>query len=259
MSRSRLVRRAGRAVGGRPPAARGRAGQRLGVVRVRDRGLAAAGRRDGVRAGRPADARHRRVGAQAGVRQPGPAVPARHARAADAAALRDVPVHQHRGLAGHQRHGRRRALDRGAVLRRRRDGLPAGAAGRGARPVRRRHLRRDAARRHRRHAAGPDRPPAGRRGRRPAGRGAGDRAAEVQPGAGPARGPGGAGAAAGGRGVRVLRRVRHGRHRRRRDQHVGRRARRLTTTWASTSSAASSPGSRSSWRRSAACTSRCTP
>ena len=125
----------------------------------------------GVRPVRAADARHRRLGAQACVRQPRAALPARHPGAADAAALRDVPVHQHRGLAGDLGHEGRRHLGGRAVLRPGRRRLPGGAARRGARPVRRRHLGRDLPRRHRRHASGADGAPARRRGHRPPGRG----------------------------------------------------------------------------------------
>ena len=143
----------------------------------------------------------------------GPALPARHPGPADAADLRDVPVHQHRGLAGDLGDGRGRHLGRRAVLRARRHWLPGGAARRGARPVRRRHLGRDVPRRHRRHASGTDGAAARRRGHRPAGRGRGHGSAEGQPGARPARGSGRAGAAAGGRGVLLLHPLRRRGHR----------------------------------------------
>ena len=99
----------------------------------------------------------------------------------------------------------RRHLGGRAVLRPGGDRLPGGAAGRGARPVRRRHLGRDLPRRHRRHALGADGAPARRRGHRPPGRGRGHGPAEGEPGARPARGPGGAGAAARVRGLLLLR------------------------------------------------------
>ncbi len=108
---------AGRTAG--RPGRRGRCGpaQRLGIVRVRGRRLGRGGCGGGVRAVRPADARHRRMGAQARLRQPRAALPARHPGPADAADLRDVPVHQHGGLAGHLGDGRGSHLGGRAVLR----------------------------------------------------------------------------------------------------------------------------------------------
>ena len=108
------------------PAARARPGSRSAP------GSWPASRRR-LRALRAADARHRGVGAQARLRQPRAAVPARHQGTADAAHLRDVPVHQHRGLlAGDLGDGRWGHLGGRAVLRTGRHRLPGGAARRGA-------------------------------------------------------------------------------------------------------------------------------
>ena len=79
--------------GGRP---RSRGGLTAGVTAVVVVWLAL--RRAG--AARPAD---RAVGPEADLRQPGAAVPDGDACPAAAAALRDVPLHQHRGLAGRAR------------------------------------------------------------------------------------------------------------------------------------------------------------
>ena len=168
------------------------AGGRLPGRRLRRDRDGPAGRRAarrGLRRDHAAAADHRALGGRPDLRQPRHAVPAGDPGAAAAAAVRDLPVHQHRGLDGRELPRPWRAVAGGDVLRGAGGRLPAGAAARGDGPGRRRRRRRGRCaapaegtplERGAAEVSGPPTPTSAavRRGHRPA---------EVEPGAGAAR------------------------------------------------------------------------
>ena len=146
----------------------------------------------------------RALGRRSRARQPRAPGAAGDPGAADAAAVRHLLLHQHRGLAGRGRPDLGRPRRHRALLRPGRGVLPGGPARRGARRRRRHRRHRGGRRRLRRHAARVRRPRPRRAAHRPRCRLPGRRAREGQPGPGPRDRPGGPGPAPVGRGLAVL-------------------------------------------------------